>query len=243
MVKRGKAPAKRVRAAPKTKAPKKAQKIAKTKTGKRQASGASNPRKGKSKSGRGRQAPGQVRYYTVGEDSRILEALRAQDSNTTKSQLAIDLANSLDRSVESVRDRIKRYISKLSTADSKEVLKQAKKNPDNYLYFKGKDGAKKIEKCGAEAPVLNTRDIVRRPRVGAKGKKATKAKKADFNWILRKVKASDPYFALDHSVHLLNAVFGRLMEDGVTRRQVENFINNAEGETTLYEVLNALAQK
>ena len=240
MTKRGKASAKRSKAAPKAKAPKKAQKIAKTKGGKRQASGASNPRKAKGRSGRG-QNVGQVRYYTVGEDARILEALKTQDAKTTKSQLAIDLATSLERSVESVRDRIKRYIAKLSSADCKEVLKQAKKNPDNYLYFKGKDGAKKIEKCGADVPALNTRDIVRRPRVGAKGKKASKPKKVDFGWILRKVKAIDPYFALDHSVHLLNAVFGRLMEDGVSRRDVENFINNAEGETTLYEVLNALA--
>ena len=149
----------------------------------------------------------------------------------------------MGRSFESVRDRIKRYISKLSSADAKEILKQAKKNPAHYVYFKGKDGNKKIEQVCKEEPLIYNRELVRKPRVSQKAKKPVRAKKVSFDWILRKVRASDPYFALDHSVHLLNAVFGRLMEEGVTRKQVENFVANSEGEVTLFEVLNALVKK
>ena len=228
--------------AAKPKATKKTQKIQKTKTAKRGGNNPTNPKKAKGR-GRARQTPGNVRFYTVKEDAQILEALRLKDQKTTKSQLATDLSNDMGRSFESVRDRIKRYMEKLSSTDTKEILKQAKKNPNYYVYFKGKDGNKKIDQVNKEEPLIYNRELVRKPRVSQKPKKQARAKKVSFDWILRKVRASDPYFALDHSVHLLNAVFGRLMEEGVTRREVENFVANSEGEVTLYEVLNALAKK
>lgn len=243
MAKRTKPAQKRVKAAPKRKVTKKATKTQKARQPKRVAAGNTNPRRTKAKTGTVAQTPVNVRFYTVGEDAQILEALRTADAKTTKSALAADLAVKLGRSAESVRDRVKRYISKLSNADSKEVLKQAKKNPASFVYFKGKEGSKKIEKVAQDEPLLYNRDITRRPRISKKAKKPTKAKKVDFDWILRKVRASDPYFALDHSVHLLNSVFGKLMEEGVSKRDVENFVKNSEGEVTLYEILSSLAKK
>ena len=179
-----------------------------------------------------------MKFYTIGEDSQIIDALRKADPKTTKSSVAKELAESLNRSLESVRDRIKRYITKLSAADAKEIQKAAKKNPEHYAYFKGGDAIKKLEKISAEEPFLYNREIARKPRQGKKVVKPAIRRKVDFSWLLNKINASDPYFAIDHSVHLLNSVFARLMEDKIERKDIEAFINGREGEVTLFEILS-----
>lgn len=49
----------------------------------------------------------------------------------------------MDRSFESVRDRIKRYINRLSPNDKKEVLRRQKDKKNLYLHFKKVEGAYK----------------------------------------------------------------------------------------------------
>lgn len=213
-------------------------KIAKTKQAPKTKARGSNP---KPKQPRSAQAP--LKFYTVNEDVQIMEALRKADSKTTKSALAKDLANSLKRSVESVRDRIKRYITKLSAGDAKEIQRVAKKNPNHYAYFKGGDEARKLEKVSAEEPFLYNRDLQRAPRQSKKLKKPSQNRKLDFSWLLKKINASDPYFAIDHSVNLLNSLFARLMDEKVERREIEQFINAREGEVTLFEILSNFVKR
>lgn len=201
----------------------------------------SNPKPKQPKQSRSVQTPS--KFYTVHEDAQILEALRKAGSKTTKSSIAKDLAVTLNHSVESVRDRIKRYMDKLSTADVKEIQKAAKKNPKHYAYFKGELGAKKLEQISAEQPYIYNRDIARKPRQSKLVKKPVQPRKIDFTWLLRKINATDPYFAIDHSVHLLNSLFAKLMEQHVERKNIEAFINAHEGEVTLYEILSNFVKR
>ena len=218
----------------------KTQKIAKAKKTPKSKTQVANPKAKQAKPSRAAQTP--MKFYTVSEDAQIMEALRKTDGKT-KTALAKELADGLNRTVESVRDRIKRYITKLSAADAKEIQKAAKKSPGHYAYFKGGDSAKKLETISAEEPFLYTREIARRPRQGKKIKKPTKPRRNDFSWLLRKINASDPYFAIDHSVHLLNSIFGKLMEDKVERKEIEGFVNGHEGEVTLYEILSNFVKR
>ena len=188
-------------------------------------------------------APTPLKFYTVNEDAQILEALRKADAKTTKSAIAKELAVLLKHSAESVRDRIKRYISKLSVADVKEIQRVSKKSPNHYAYFKGAAGSKKLEKICAELPLIYNRDITRKPRQSKKVKKPSQPRKTDFCWLLGKINATDPYFAIDHSVHLLNSIFAKLMEEHVERKDIESFIHSNQGEVTLFEILNNFVKR
>lgn len=215
--------------------------IAKVKQAPKTKARGSNPKPKQPKQARVAQGP--LKFYTVGEDSQILDALRKADNKTTKSALAKEMAHILNRSVESVRDRIKRYITKLSASDAKEIQKVAKKNPDHYAYFKGGEGTKKLEQISANEPFIYQRELARRPRQSKAVKKPAQSKKVNFDWLLRKINASDPYFAIDHSVHLLNSVFAKLMEDKVERKDIETFINGQDGEVTLFEILSNFVKR
>ena len=214
-------------------------KIAKVKAAPKARANKANPKPQKGKA----QRTQSLRFYTVAEDAQIMEALRKSDGRTTKSQIAKDLAVSLNRSVESVRDRVKRYISKLSAADAKEIQRIAKKSPEHYAYFKGGNDNRKLEKVSAEEPLIYNRELTRRPRRSTKPNKPASRRKLDFAWLLKKINASDPYFAIDHSVHLLNSIFARLMEDTVDRREIEAFVNAHEGEVTLFEILSNFVKR
>ena len=62
---------------------------------------------------------GSVRnYFTIGEDCIIIEALSSSKNKTPKSAIAKEVAEKIKRTVESVRDRIKRYHSKISKSDT-----------------------------------------------------------------------------------------------------------------------------
>ncbi len=62
------------------------------------------------------------------------------------SSVATTLAKKLDRSVESVRDRIKRYLGELSKTDKNNIIKQNSSNPDSYVSFViGRNGKRGVE--------------------------------------------------------------------------------------------------
>ena len=242
MVKRANNKLKNIKKAVEAKKPaEKTKAIAKVKQAPKAKAQKTNPKTKQLKQVRGAQGP--LKFYNVNEDSQILEALRKADAKTTKTALAKDLARDLKRSVESVRDRIKRYINKLSAADAKEIQKVAKKNPEHFAYFKGSDGVKRLEKISAEEPLIYNRELSRKPRQSKRVKKPAQHKRIDFSWLLRKINASDPYFAIDHSVHLLNSIFAKLMEEKLDRKDLEVFINGQEGEVTLFEILSNFVKR
>lgn len=135
---------------------------------------------------------GKINYFTVQEDNTILEYFK-KNSDKTKTEISKDLANKLNRPVEGVRDRIKRYISKLSPADQATITKESKKNGTQYVFFKKSiDGTRKIEKISSDKPILQNRDIQRRPRKSAAKKpKAKKQETKSFEektkWIVQKL--------------------------------------------------------
>jgi hypothetical protein len=55
-------------------------------------------------------------WFTVQEDAAILRYLRENSDKKTKSEIAKNLGETLKLSSESIRDRIKRYYSKLVAA-------------------------------------------------------------------------------------------------------------------------------
>ena len=55
-------------------------------------------------------------WFTVQEDAVILKYLREHSGKKTKSEISKNLAEQLKLSSESIRDRIKRYYSKLVAA-------------------------------------------------------------------------------------------------------------------------------
>lgn len=65
------------------------------------------------------------RLFTIQEDAKILDYI-ARNPELKRSKTAMMLAGKLDRSKESIRDRIKRHLSKLSENDKKKIMEQAK---------------------------------------------------------------------------------------------------------------------
>ena len=78
----------------------------------------------------------QRKFYTVKEDNTIFSAWKAAvAAKTTVSEVAKKLAGEMNRSEESVRDRIKRYLSKLNANDQKRLATAAKSTPNHHISF------------------------------------------------------------------------------------------------------------
>jgi Holliday junction resolvase len=60
-------------------------------------------------------------YFTVREDATILIAMK-ENPNDTFSSLSVILSFKMNHSSESIRDRIKRYLSKLTKRDDKVII-------------------------------------------------------------------------------------------------------------------------
>lgn len=66
------------------------------------------------------------KFFTVEEDYAILNLYQKDNSKKSTREIAEELSSKISHTQESIRDRIKRYISKLSSLDS-ELLKDAAK--------------------------------------------------------------------------------------------------------------------
>jgi hypothetical protein len=66
------------------------------------------------------------KFFTVQEDSTILSYLKDNKDSMTSRGIAENLAKKMKHSVESIRDRIKRFLSKLRPIDQQYILDQAK---------------------------------------------------------------------------------------------------------------------
>lgn len=66
------------------------------------------------------------KFFTVEEDYSILNQFQKESSKKSTREIAEELSIKIKHTQESIRDRIKRYISKLSSLDS-ELLKDASK--------------------------------------------------------------------------------------------------------------------
>ena len=66
------------------------------------------------------------KFFTVEEDYAILNLYQKDSQKKSTREIAEELSSKISHTQESIRDRIKRYISKLSSLDS-ELLKDAAK--------------------------------------------------------------------------------------------------------------------
>lgn len=181
-------------------------------------------------------------FFTAGDDCKILVEI-LKKGKKAQSKRAQELTQTLHRSVESIRDRMKKYISKLSPADQKMLKEISRKNPKFFVHFKPGE-QKTIDAITAVHPSLFNREgklptrkknPSRVPRKRGKtlinprrGAQPPGPKVETFSWIIAKLKDRDPYFSLDHAVSLLSDTFSYLIETGkATAAQVEQFIRQA----------------
>ena len=117
--------------------------------------------------------------------------------------------------MESIRDRIKRYIKKLSPADQKEVTREAAKNPGFFVHFKALGEVyRKIDKICDKEPTITSIQQKKKKKKAKKAKTTTK-KRNQYEWLVEKLQNKDPYFSVDLGVQLLDKIFEELQKDGV----------------------------
>lgn len=70
-------------------------------------------------------------YYNVKEDATLLKALSKKKAQTV-GKIVEEYSRTFQRTKNSVRDRIRRYLDLLSSSDKKKIINYAKKHP--YCY-------------------------------------------------------------------------------------------------------------
>jgi hypothetical protein len=102
--------------------------------------------------------PSGKNYFNVGEDYQLFYNHSLQSGLFTLTQIAQELSCKLERSVESIRDRLKRYIVKLSAEDEIKIMEAARSNPDSHVHWKinVEKGTKEVDHISAKAPGLMT---------------------------------------------------------------------------------------
>ncbi len=66
------------------------------------------------------------KYFTVHEDNLILQYYKAHDATKTSRNIAEELSKKVKHTVESIRDRIKRFLSHIRPSDEKYIVEEAK---------------------------------------------------------------------------------------------------------------------
>lgn len=66
------------------------------------------------------------KFFTVHEDNLIIQYFKVHEATKTSRNIAEDLAKKVKHSVESIRDRIKRFLSHLRASDEKYIAEEAK---------------------------------------------------------------------------------------------------------------------
>jgi len=93
-------------------------------------------------------------FYVVSDDAKILQVLQKVSSTFSKSQACKNLAKELGRSAESIRDRIKRYLGKLSSSDKKQILSYLRKAGTYYIHWTIEKGFKSVDFISTDTPGL-----------------------------------------------------------------------------------------
>ena len=83
------------------------------------------------------------KYFTVAEDNAILHYYHLHKAKQTSRAIAETLAKRVKHSVESIRDRIKRFLSRIQPADQTLIHEEAKVNPGYFVHFARENNKKK----------------------------------------------------------------------------------------------------
>lgn len=182
------------------------------------------------------------RNYTAFEDKTILDYTRKKDSIITKSEMAKDLSEKLGRTVESVRDRIKRYLSKLSNKDKSKVLNNnSKKIKEQFLFIKKIDDCLKIEKIDIYIkPIkIKKKKKILKKKVKKKNVIIRRNRNKRYGWILKRLKDKEENINLVHQKILLRDIFMNLLDDKIiTLNQIINLCSKNKNELNLNDIMS-----
>merc|ERR1711935_150422 len=130
----------------------------------------------------GKAEGGARKFYTVAEDMKVYSAWQeGTKGNSTVSDISKKMAAQLGRSEESVRDRIKRYLSKLNQGDEPKLKAAAKSTPNHHIHFvNDKQGHpwKTIGKITSDDPSFFKASSAKKVAVPVSAKKASPVKAA-----------------------------------------------------------------
>ena len=193
--------------------------------------------------------PSGRKFFTVKEDLEIYNVLKDSDG-VAVSTISKQISDSIHRSFEAVRDRIKRYITKLSDKDVKRLIQASKSTPNFYLHFKqSNDPNKQIDKILAAPPSLQNQHLIRKPRVGksklprvrvAKGKEGKKVVLPDtkLEWVKEKLENKDAFFRIDFTVQFIVDLLNAVMEvEKVDLKSVQEYVDGVKTNQSLGDIL------
>ena len=192
--------------------------------------------------------PAGRKFFTVKEDLEIYTVLK-NSSELPVSTISKIISDSIHRSFEAVRDRIKRYITKLTQKDVIRLTKASKVTPDYYLHFKQSNNPiKQIDKILAAPPSLQNQLLIRKPRVRkekpprtriVKGKEGKKVVFPDvkLEWVKEKLDNKDSFFRIDFSVKFIVALLNVLLEkENIDIQTVQAYIDGVQTNQSLADI-------
>lgn len=186
--------------------------------------------------GRVEGSPLRKNYFTVADDAEIAKAF--QQPVESVSGLASRLSPVLGRSKESIRDRIKHYISRVPAEDLALLIRTSRTSPEKFTIFSAeKERKKRIRKFSSDIPVAVSRGAGPRP---AKPQKKI-SKSDEFGWVRDKICSHDPFFAIENGISLLSDLLSYLVDTGRTDWQkVRALLDGAKNGITLQQILQGL---
>jgi hypothetical protein len=66
------------------------------------------------------------KFFTVGEDHQIITVLKSLGDSKTSREIAETISKKMNHSVESIRDRIKRFLTRIRPVDEAYIAEEAK---------------------------------------------------------------------------------------------------------------------
>jgi hypothetical protein len=74
------------------------------------------------------------KFFTVGEDQQILAVLKSLGASKTSREIAETISKKMSHSVESIRDRIKRFLTRIRPVDEAYIAEEAKVRFDRFFH-------------------------------------------------------------------------------------------------------------
>ena|SRR3990167_5704820 len=75
------------------------------------------------------------RLFSVSEDMKLLKYWRTHHHNESLATMASALTRTVKRTAESIRDRLRRYISQLQPSEAASLEEMSKRNPESTVMF------------------------------------------------------------------------------------------------------------
>lgn len=183
-------------------------------------------------------------YFRVSQDSLLLKAIHGKAFGS-KHELASHFSEKLQKPLQSVIERVKKYLGKLSHQDQSKIHEEAKKNPNHIVIFNPKKAAepRSIKCIKGPKPKILKKKVKKIAKVAkdSKKKKEKQVQEEDMKWLEQKLQNSDKYFQTENQIYLLTALLQNLHEsNSITSEQRKLFLNSANKQMNLKQILTQL---